>query len=91
MAISTTAGGSGSYTHGATAGVITLFTTPSVSNAIYIVTLQKVDETAAGASDNYPANKFIVGPNTDVKIYDGNVGSWSDYRTVYHWVQMVIS
>lgn len=89
MAISTTAGGSGSYTHGATAGVITLFTTPSVSNAIYIVTLEKVDET--GASSNYSANKFIVGPNTDVKIYDGTVAPWSDYRTVYHWVQMVIS
>jgi len=89
MAISTTAGGSGSYTHGATNGVITLFTTPTVSNAIYIVTLQKIDETAA--SNDYSVTKFIVGPTTDVKIYDATTAGWSDYRTVYHYVQMIIS
>lgn len=90
MAITTTSGGSGSYTHGATSGSVTLFTTASTANAIFIVYLKKFDSNTAGSSTNGENTKIIVGPNTAVKILDDATWS-SDYVTFWWYVGMIIS
>jgi hypothetical protein len=86
MAIATTAGGSGVYELGASTGDVTLFTTPNVANAIFIVTLIESTSGTAAAVGNKA--KVIVGPNTAYKIYD-NVGK--DGAISWNWIQMIIS
>lgn len=86
MAITTTAGGSGVYTLGAATGAVTLFTTPNVTDAIFIVTLIESTGTTAAAIGNKA--KIIVGPNVAYKIADNVAKSGT---VSWNWTQMIIS
>ena len=86
MAITTTAGGSGIYALGATTGAVTLFTTPNVTDAIFIVTLLESTTSASSVMTNKV--KVVVGPNTAYKIYDAATKSGA---LSWNWTQVVIS
>lgn len=88
MAIISTIGGSGAYTHVASS-VYSLFTTPAIGGAVtantfFIVYLGLIDASTPGNSAIY--NKIIVGPNTPVRQF-GEIGDTS----VWHYVGMEIS
>lgn len=86
MAIITTTGGSGSHVKGGTSVAITLFTTPNVVDALFIVKLKTFTPTS-GAVKTDEDIKLVVGPNTPVLAFDDATGD----VVIWHWVQMVIT
>jgi len=82
--ISNTAGGSGTYQLGQISGSTTLFTTPNVANAIFMVYIIK----QAGLSSANRYDKIMVGPNTPVRYPDNNALSGD---ITWNWTQMEIS
>ena len=88
--ITNTAGGSGSTALGS-AGPVTLFTTPNVPNAIFIVYLfvqSNTDGTYPMAAQTSIPSKIIAGPNAPVVFPSGT--NQSAYKIVWNWVQMEI-
>lgn len=88
MAIISTTGGSGVYTHVASS-VYTLFTTPVIGGAVtantfFIVYLTLIDTSGIGNPAQY--NKIIVGPNTPVRQFGENGDT-----SIWHYVGMEIS
>ncbi len=82
MAITTT-GGSGNYTKlGGT--VVTLFTTPNTTNAIFVVDIVEQDPSTMLNNLRYTRR---VGPNTPVYISDDLINTVVSYT----WVGLVIT
>jgi len=81
--ITNTAGGSGVYTLGQLSGAATLFTTPNVANAIFVVYLTIQSSNLV----NNTYNKIMVGPNTPVRYPDNNLIAGT---LTWNWVQMEI-
>ena len=84
--ISNTAGGSGSQVLGTVTGGITLFNTPNIPNAIFIVYVT-VTGTSPGLQ-GYSTTKTMIGPNTPYMF--GDDSSFSGIVS-WNWVQMEIS
>jgi hypothetical protein len=87
MAITTTSGSSGSYTHAGAGASYTLTTTPATANMIYMVYINQYD--TVGNTLQSESKKLIVGPSTAIRVNDdssivGNV-------TIWHYVGMIIS
>lgn len=88
--ITTTAGGSGDKLLGVVDNGVTLFTTPNVADAIYIVTVIFPDNFAMTGGTGYKKEKMIVGPNTPVMWPDSTAWPANVYIS-WNWVQMKIS
>lgn len=82
--ISNTAGNSGSYGLGSINGPVTLFTTPAVADAIFMVYFIRYTSLAS-----VNTTKIMLGPSTPCIWIDNT--SYSAQSISWHWVQMVIS
>jgi hypothetical protein len=87
MAITSTTGGSGSYTHTGSGASYTLFTTPATTNAIFIVYISQYD--SVGNTQVAESRKLIVGPSTPVRVNDDT--SLTNNVTIWHYAGMVIT
>ena len=87
MAITSTTGGSGSYTHAGSGASYTLFTTPSTTNAIFVVYISQYN--ATGATQATESRKLVVGPSTPIRVNDDP--SLTNHVTIWHYAGMVIT
>lgn len=91
MAISDVNGDSGSYAMSGFTGVVTLTTTPALlngnANIVYNVTLMFYK--GSSPFDVLETVKFIVGPNTPIRIYDNTSSTYG--LVIWHYAGMVIS